>query len=273
MTPLLAAPSSRDALRRRIETEFFRHPVIVRNPYTRWFKRGLASDDQVRDLLLQFSVFSNHFIVLQAKRMVNAATEEGERSARMILVSECGVAMDGHTGSAEGRTFATRNAHLNWLRDCARPLGLDPRRMGRWDVGSPATHAFLEGLDRTYGSRDGDTGAGASFAIENWAAFGIGGPQEGENFWKELIVGLEKVNERRRGEGSQPLPLAFFTYHFQLETGHGANVWREFVDMAGAPGFDGEKFLQGGRDALDAIHTFWLGLGASPALTSCCRPS
>lgn len=263
----LSAPARRTAdfaaLRARIEREFFAHPVITANPYTKWFRRGLADDAQVRDLLLQFSVFSNHFIAIQAKRLVNAATEAGERTARYILVSECGVGMDPATGSTEGRSFATANAHLNWLRQTGIAAGLDPRRMGRWDQGAPETHAFLEGLERSYGSRDGSVGAGASFAIENWAAFGIGrGEAERDNFWKELIVGLEAVNARRVRGGRPPLPLAFFTYHFQLETGHGANVWRE-LEAGFAAEFDPEQFLAGGREALDSIHTFWKGLDRS----------
>lgn len=259
VAPAARAEGGFAAFRKRIEGEFFSHPVIVRNPYTKWFRQGLAGEDQVRDLLLQFSVFSNHFVALQAKRLVNAATEEGERTARYILVSECGVGMDPVTGSTEGRSFSTQNAHLNWLRETGKVLGLEPRRMGRWEEGSPSTHAFLEGLDRTYGSRDGQIGAGASFAIENWAAFGIGkGEAESDNFWKELITGLEAFNRRRRGR--EPLPLGFFQYHFELETGHGANVWRELEESFTEPGFDAGKFLAGGREALAAIHTFWLGL-------------
>ena len=67
-----------DLFKKRIEKDFFQHPVIVKNPYTKWFKQGLANTEQVKDLIMQFSVFSNHFIVVQAKRMVNASTIEGE---------------------------------------------------------------------------------------------------------------------------------------------------------------------------------------------------
>jgi hypothetical protein len=255
-----------DAFKTRIEREFFRHPVITANPFTKWFKRGEAGPEQVKDLILQFSVFSNHFIVLQAKRMVNAATEEGERAARFILVSECGVSLDAETGSTEGRTFATRNAHINWLRELGKVLELEPRRFGRWETGTEHTHAFLDGLDRTYGSRDGMIGAGASFAIETWAAFGIGqGPElESNNFWKELIVGLEAFNKKERTpKGLAPLPLSFFQYHFEIESGHGANVWHELEETFHEPDFDADKFIAGGREALDAIHTFWVGLDRS----------
>ena len=65
--------------KQRIEKEFFQHPVIVNNPYTKWFKQGTANTEQVKDLIRQFSVFSNHFIVVQTKRMVNARTIKGVR--------------------------------------------------------------------------------------------------------------------------------------------------------------------------------------------------
>ena len=173
----LAAPApavSLASFKERIEREFFRHPVITNNAYTRWFSAGEATHAQIENLLLQFSVFSNHFLVVQAKRMVNAASEEAERAARFILMNECGVRVDVATGSTEDGAFKTASAHINWLREVGAAIGMEEGRMGRWAAGTPSTHAFLDGLDRTYGSRDGWIGAGASFAIENWAAFGIG---------------------------------------------------------------------------------------------------
>lgn len=259
----MAAMNDFDAFKDVLRREFFDHPVITDNRYTAWFAQGDATEEDVSELLLQFSVFSNHFLVAQVKRLVNAGTLEGERCARAILVNECGVALD-REGSPEGKTFTARNAHLNWLRECAEPLGLSPVELGKWDNGSEATREFLDGLDRTYGSRDGMIGAGASFAIETWAAFGIGsGPElEARNFWRQLIVGLEAFNARRAAAGRTPLPLHFFKFHFQMEAGHGANVWHELEQIFGQPGFDERKFLRGGRQALEAIHTFWKGLDA-----------
>ena len=96
--------------------------------------------------------------------MVYASTIEGEEAARAILLNECGVGMDVKTGSIEGQRFTTPNAHLNWLRKIADMLDVDPEKIGRWETGTEATHKFLEGLDKTYGSLDGQIGAGASFA-------------------------------------------------------------------------------------------------------------
>lgn len=265
MNTIAAPTQSFTGFKEVIERELFRHPVITDNAYTRWFSRGDATLAQVKDLIVQFSVFSNHFLVAQAKRMVNAANLEAERGARFILMSECGVELDLATGQTEGKVFKTGNAHINWLREVGAAIGLGAEDLGRWSVGTPSTHAFLDGLDRTYGSRDGWIGAGASFAIETWAAFGIGaGPElESKNFWRELISGLEKFNAKRAAAGETPLPLGFFEYHFELEGAHGANVWHELEETFVDPGFDAAKFLSGGKEALSSIHLFWEGLDAS----------
>lgn len=254
-----------EAFKSVVRKELFTHPVITDNPFTSWFARGEADEEQVADLLVQFSVFSNHFLVLQVKRMVNAGTLEGERCARNILMNECGVGLDPRTGSVEGRTFATGNAHLNWLREAGAVIGLEPMQLGRWAQGSEATHRFLNGLDKTYGSHDPMIGAGASFAIECWAASGLGGgPRlEAGNFWRQLIRGLEAVNARRASEGLELIPLAFFKFHAEIEAGHGVNVWRELEETFAMPGFDQKKFIRGGKKALDAIEVFWMGLDAS----------
>ncbi len=246
-----------------VEKDFYQHPVIQNNPYTKWFKKGEAGAAEVIDMIKQFSVFSNHFLIVQCKRMVNAGTEEGEVGARWILANEIGVALDPKTGSCEGGKFATRAAHINWLRDTAAPLGIARHELGRWDIGTKATFDFIKGLDETYGSMDKNIGAGASFAIETWAAFGIGkGPrEESNNFWHELITGLKAFNEKhRKPKGLKEIHLGFFQYHFQIESGHGANVAHELEETFFSPDFDEEKYLEGGRKALKAIYGFWLGL-------------
>ena len=249
--------------KQRIEKEFFQHPVIVNNPYTKWFKQGLANTEQVKDLIAQFSVFSNHFIVVQTKRMVNATTLEGEEAARAILLNESGVGMNVKTGSIEGQRFTTQNAHINWLRKMSEMLELNMGLIGRWETGTKKTHDFLNGLDETYGSHDGQIGAGASFAIETWAAFGIGNgeKEENNNFWKELIMGLEEYNNKYRlSKNLKPVPLGFFQYHFETEAGHGANVWHELEETFSQDDFDAEKYIKAGKKALESIYTFWLGL-------------
>jgi hypothetical protein len=248
---------------RCVERDVYSHEVIRQNPYTKWFKRGEANTAQVRDLVVQFSVFSNHFIPLEAKRMVNAATEAEEKEARAILGSEIGVSIDAGTGSIEGHRFSHNAAHIKWLRDIGEMLGLDRNQLGKWALGSPATHQFLHRLEEVYGSPDNSIGAGASFAIESWAGFGIGKGEEAEsnNFWKELIVGLEIYNQKnRKNLGLQPLNVGFFKLHFGLETGHVANVEHELSEAFFSPGFDQKKWFYGASRALDSILIFWRGL-------------
>jgi hypothetical protein len=130
--------------REELTAVVFAHEVIQRNPYTKWFKLGEASTEQVVDLVVQFSVFSNHFIPLEAKRMVNAATEEEEKEARAILGSEIGVSIDATTGNIEGHRFSHNAAHIKWLRDIGEMLGLDRNQLGKWGLASPGTQEFLK---------------------------------------------------------------------------------------------------------------------------------
>ena len=251
---------------RRIETEIYQHDVIQRNPYTKWFKLGGATTSQVADLVTQFSVFSNHFIPLEAKRMVNAATEREEMEARAILASEIGVSIDAKTGNTEGHRFSHNSAHIKWLRDVGEMLGLNRDKLGKWALGSRATIRFLTSLEKVYGSPDNNIGSGASFAVESWAGYGIGKGVEAEskNFWKELITGLEGYNSRNR-EALQlpPLNVGFFRFHFSLESGHVANVEQELKEVFASPEFDSEKWFSGASRALGAIRIFWNGLDQS----------
>lgn len=250
----------------RLQREIHQHPVIVNNPYTKWFKMGNANTEQVKDLVLQFSVFSNYFLVIQCKRMVNAPSEAVMKLARDIMVNELGVKMnttEDNFGDTDGNKFQHKNAHLNWLRKIGEMLDLDPDTLGNWSIGTEATHKFLEQLEEAYGSRDNNIGGGASFAIETWAGHGIGHGEENEynNFWKELVIGLEVYNKKHREpEGKAPIGMGFFQHHFDIEAGHVKTVEKELEEEFFSPGFDEEKWFEGARRALQAIYIFWLGL-------------
>lgn len=231
------------------------HKVIVTNPYTQWFAEGEATVKNVEDLLIQFSVFSNHFLRIQCTRMVNAVRLgiEAEREARAILVSELGV--------TQSNTFAHYYAHINWLRETATPLALTPPKipypLGDWDLGLETTHRFLSELEDTYGNRDASIAAGASFAIETWAGFGLKEAKtEHLNFWKQLIVGLNDFNDYQ----STPLKLDFFEFHVEDEKKHVESVERELLETFDLPEFNIEKWKEGAFRALDAILLFWVGL-------------
>ena len=244
-----------------LKDEIHSHPVIVNNPYCKWFKRGEANQEQLVDLFEQFAVFSKWFLLAQLMRVLNASDLEAETHARYILANELGVRINSD-GSTENQPFKTQWAHINWLRDTARPLNLDPAKLGSWESSTSSTRAFIRGLEETYGNKDGEVGRGASYAIETWAAWGIGKGEaaESDNFWKELITGIEIYNQKNKLEGTSAIPLKFFLFHFNSEKGHGDNVLDELHESFSKPGFDGNKFIDAGVKALNSIYTFWSGL-------------
>src|SRR5438445_13425541 len=71
------------------------HPVVTDNRYCAWFSEGRATRAQVRDLVQQFSVFSNLFIVAQLLKTINAPTLEQARESKEILANELGVVFHG----------------------------------------------------------------------------------------------------------------------------------------------------------------------------------
>ena len=244
-----------------IQDKIHSHPVIVDNPYCKWFKKGEVTKEQLIDMFEQFAVFSKWFLLAQLMRVLNASDLEAEAHARFILANELGVRLNSD-GSTENQTFKTQWAHINWLRETARPLNLDPEKLGRWESASSSTRAFIKGLEETYGNKDGEVGRGASYAIETWAAWGIGRGDDAEsnNFWKELITGIELYNKKHNLKGDSAIPLKFFLFHFNSEKGHGDNVLDELHESFSKPEFDGKKFIDAGVKALNAIYTFWLGL-------------
>ena len=69
------------AFRERLDREVLQHPVIRANPYTAWFKLGEFSPVQARAFLVQFSVFSNQFLVAALLRVINAPSIQQARTA------------------------------------------------------------------------------------------------------------------------------------------------------------------------------------------------
>jgi hypothetical protein len=252
-------------LRERIERELLSHPVIVRNRFTAWFKEGRFDRDDLRHFLVQFSVFSNHFIVAQLLKTINAPTLEAMRASKQILMNELGVVfrpphaarapaagdvdpeLVGTEGTVEGGTFRFGAAHFEWLLRMIAHVGLTFADVGQRRHGTPSTLFFCDELARLYGSDDPHVGLGASFAVENWAAAG---------FWKELIQGLECYKAR---EGST-MPIAFFTWHDRLEAQHAACTWEELEEDYFKMELDEEKFFEAGGRMLDGVKAFWDGL-------------
>src|SRR5207253_9072599 len=80
-----------EAFRRHVDRAFLGHPIVTDNSFTRWFRGGSASLEDLRHFTVQFSVFSNQFLVAQLKKMINADSLDSMRSAKEILANEIGV--------------------------------------------------------------------------------------------------------------------------------------------------------------------------------------
>lgn len=267
-----------DAFKQTIEREFMGHPVVKKNDYTAWFAHGDVPRDHLRQFTVQFSVFSNQFLLAALNRVINADTLQAAREAKEILMNELGViynkngkpgthadaerepvqansssdregdpALVATEGTVDGGRFRFQAAHFEWLLRFGEPLGLTFDDMGKRRHGIPSTLHFCDELFRLYGSDDYNEAMGASFAVENWAAAG---------FWKELISGLERIKTRELPE----LPLAFFTWHDKIEDQHREHTWDELRDCYDSAKFREEPFIRAGRKMLDGVKVFWDGL-------------
>ena len=56
------------------------------------------------------------------------------------------------------------------------------------------------------------------------------------------------------------LPLAFFTWHNRVEGQHASHTLEELEETYFSDHFHREKFMQGGREILEAVAAFWDGL-------------
>jgi hypothetical protein len=248
--------------------ELMTHRVITDNKYGQWFAEGDLNRDNVTHFVVQFSVFSNLFLIAQTLKMINATTLEGMRASKEILANELGVifhkpgnALENVTdtdtegdpdlvtieGSVDGGTFRFRAGHFEWLLKIGEVLDLGFNDMGKRRNGTPATIFFCDQLNLIYGHEDANIAEGASFAVENWAAAG---------FWKQIIAGLQAF----KNKADLPLPLAFFNWHDRIEDQHAGHVMDELEELFFTAEFDEAKFLQGGKDMLDGVEAFWVGL-------------
>ena len=67
------------------------HHIVKSNPYTEWFATGEATIEQSQELVQQFSVFSNLFLLAQLNKVINAPTLDEMREGKEILANEIGV--------------------------------------------------------------------------------------------------------------------------------------------------------------------------------------
>src|SRR5438067_2474226 len=104
-----------------VDRELLHHRIILANPYTAWFRRGEAGDDELRHFVRQFSVFSNQFLVAALLRVINAPSLAQARSAKEILMNELGVIYR-RTGQEQG----SEPSHPSSLNDEAKDREGDP---------------------------------------------------------------------------------------------------------------------------------------------------
>lgn len=267
--PGYSVRKAQDFLRfqQRINDELLRHRVITDNRYTAWFKQGTQTSEQIEAFIIQFSVFSNLFLIAQLRKMINADTLDGMRASKEILANEIGVVFKSTSprkgrsengtavdpqlvsteGTIEGGTFRFRAAHFEWLLQIAEKLGLRFSDVGKRRHGTTATLFFCDELQRLYGSEDYLISQAASYAVENWAAAG---------FWDELVEGFNLYNERT----GAALPLAFFTWHARLEAQHAQHTQEELEELYFTRELDEDAFIRCGNKMLEGVAAFWDGL-------------
>ena len=191
------------------------HHIVKSNPYTEWFASGEATIEQAQELVQQFSVFSNLFLLAQLNKVINAPTLDEMREGKEILANEIGVVFNkgkkqaapaadsaesfdpslvSVSGTVEGGVYKHRAAHFEWLLDVGESVGLEFKDLGKRRHGTAATLHFCDQLNEIYGSEDPNVSIGASFAIEHWANAG---------FWDELVMGFKTCAARPRFSAAQ----------------------------------------------------------------------
>ena len=250
----------------RINSELLNHEVIVDNRFTKWFQQGDMNMEQVKAFVVQFSVFSNLFLIAQLHKMINADSLETMRASKEILANEIGVVFKSPNrrtianadkttdpklvsteGTVEGGTFRFQAAHFEWLLRMADKLELGFQDVGKRYHGTNSTLFFCDELVRLYGSDDYLTSQAASYAVENWAAAG---------FWDELVDGFNIFNKRHKIK----LPISFFTWHSKLEAQHALHTQEELEEIYFDSEIDEDKFIRIGNEMLDGVLAFWNGL-------------
>jgi len=248
-----------DSFVERIKNELFTHVIITDNLYCKWFADAKLTKSDVIEFTKQFSVFSNQFPIAQLNKVINAGSLDEMHDAKEILMNELGVSFKkdyqhtniqygGIEGSVENSKFRFQFAHFEWLLKFAEPLGLGFNDIGKRSHGSFSTLFFCDELIRLYGSENNVVGAGASFAVENWAAAG---------FWKQLIQGLTNFSDNNE----ESLQLAFFVWHDKIEDQHASHTWHELEELYfDSDDFDEDTFIASGLEMLNGVKAFWDGL-------------
>lgn len=65
------------------------HKIVKSNNYCQWFGRGEATIPQAKELVKQFSVFSNLFLLAQLNKIINAPTLDDMREGKARARAHC----------------------------------------------------------------------------------------------------------------------------------------------------------------------------------------
>ena len=256
-----------DTFKDTVDRELMRHPVVTDNAYTARFAEGRVSLDHLRHFTVQFSVFSNQFLLAALNRVINADTLEAARESKEILLNELGViyadgghaagggpagnggrAADGGPAGNGGRAADGGDAHAGSGPVDADREG-DPALVsttGTVDGGTfrfrAAHFEWLLRFGAALGLRFADMGqrrhgdrSTLFFCDELFHLYGSGDYNEamGASFavenWAAAGFWKELIRglERVKAEQVPALPLAFFTWHDRLEDNHREHVWHE----------------------------------------------
>ena len=221
------------------------HPIIAGNNYLKRFSQGVTFA-QARREVQQFSVFGLQFDVAQAKLVANAPTPEAYQERLNVLLNEKGIPYkDGFEGELTGK-WNPSTTHFTWMQNMGRGLGLNFEDLGKIWIALPGTKQFVETTFNTYASTDPNIAAGATFAIENWAANAL---------WKPWIAGMKKLNETLES----PVNLGYLTYHESEEAHHSQATLDELLEDFQEPWFDTERFIDGAKRTLtEGVQAYYI---------------
>jgi len=228
-----------------VGTRILFHPAIAGNNYLQRFALGVT-ESQARHECQQFSVFALQFDVAQAKLVANAPTEEAYRERLHVLLNEKGIPYQSGFEGELTRRWSPQTVHFTWMLNMARGLGLEFEDVGKIWLAQPGTRAFVDATFENYASIEPNVSAGASFAIENWAANAL---------WNPWIDAMEKLNARRE----ERVDLGYLKYHAIEEQHHSQATLDELLDNVTEPWFDAEQFLDAAEQMLsDGVEAYYV---------------
>lgn len=223
----------------QVRSDVLRHGAI-NNSYLDRFLAGDVSDKEFREFAVEFYNFSRFFPRILAAQLVNTEDEAVADELTKVLYSELG---DG----------SVKHRHELLYRNFLRSLGIDIH-VAMTTPMRPSTKAYIEGMERLYGSGNHAMALGASFGLENMAI----------TMWDHLIPGLTVLQATRYAD----MDMTYFVFHRQLESEHERAMEHAIGAIDGEAGAsracmsdtERDDFRRGMHAVLDYLEGFWMGL-------------